>query len=543
MAEKFTSLLANTINFPRWFIEKQDADNSQLAKIAMVKETYASIPDSSVKIEDKEISGYINKHKKEFKQEETRNVSFVSFSASPSAADSQAVKNKLVELKPQFENSDNIEQFLASEGVSNYYSGYINGKTIQIGAKDSIFRTPSGSVYGPYLDGDNYVLAKVEGVKQIPDTVKLRHILIATVQRDPKSGQSYPIRDTVAAYKLADSLRSAIASGSNFDSLVVKFSEDPGSKDKAGVYEDVVSGKMVPSFNDFIFTNPVGSKGIVKTDFGYHYIEILSQKGGGSGYKIAYLPKEIVASQETDNAALNAANQFAAEASNQKAFDENYEKQLKPKGIMKGVATDIKPADAEIRSLGNSRTFVRNVYGAERGDVLKPERIGNDYVVAVVTEVFEEGTQGVNRARGTVEPILRNKKKAELLQKKIGNITTLEAAAAALGGKQIEVVDSLRMSSTQSSALGYEPRVVGASFNPANKGKVVPASLEGINGVYVIRVDNISSTPVTSGSVAEQRKSRYEQIRQYITNPNAPQNPVNILRNAATIKDNRSKVF
>ena len=36
---------------------------------------------------------------------------------------------------------------------------------------------------------------------------------------------------------------------------------------------------MVPEFNDFIFGNPVGSKGIVKTEFGYHYIEILSQKG------------------------------------------------------------------------------------------------------------------------------------------------------------------------------------------------------------------------------------------------------------------------
>ena len=36
---------------------------------------------------------------------------------------------------------------------------------------------------------------------------------------------------------------------------------------------------MVATFNDFIFLNPVGSKGVVKTEFGYHYIEILSQKG------------------------------------------------------------------------------------------------------------------------------------------------------------------------------------------------------------------------------------------------------------------------
>ena len=508
-----------------------------------MKEVYASIPDSTVKIEDKEIADYISKHKKDFKQEESRSISYVTFSAAPNAGDSIAVKNKLLELKPQFAGSDNIELFLASEGASNYYDGYISGHAIQIPVKDSIFRTPVGEVYGPYLDGNNYVLAKLEGIKQMPDTVKVRHILVATSQRDPQTGQSYPTRDTVTAYNLADSLRKEIAKGANFDSLVAKFSDDQGSKDKGGVYENVPSGQMVPPFNDFIFLNPVGTKGIVKTEFGYHYIEILSQKGNSPAYKIAYLPKEIFASQETDNAAQNAANQFAGDSRDQKAFDENYMKQLQPKGVQKGIATDIKPTDADIRGLGNSRAFVRNIFDAKKGDVLKPERIEDNYVVAVVTEVFEEGTQGVNRARSVVEPILRNKKKAELLKKKIGTITTLEAAATALGGKEIETVDSLRMNAAKSPAYGYEPKVLGASFNPLNKGKLVPEALEGVNGVYVVRVNSVTSTPVTGGSVTDQQKSLYEQRKQFVSNPNGPLYPVTILKNAATIKDERAKVY
>jgi peptidyl-prolyl cis-trans isomerase D len=377
----------------------------------------------------------------------------------------------------------------------------------------------------------------------MPDTVKVRHILIGTTQRDPQTGQSYPIRDTTVAYNLADSLRKAIAGGSNFDSLVVKFSDDPGSKDKGGVYESVPSGQMVPAFNDFIFLNPVGTKGVVKTDFGSHYIEILSQKGGGAGYKIAYLPKEIIASQETDNAAQNAANQFAGDSPDGKAFGANYEKQLKPKGILNAIATDIKPVDADIRGLGNSRALVRNIFEAKKGEVLRPERVGDNYIVAIVTDIFEEGTQSVARARLVVEPILRNKKKAEMLKKKVGNVTTLEAAATALGGKQIEPVDSLRMNSSMSPALGYEPKVTGAVFNPANKGKVVPEVLEGSNGVYVVQVNNVTTTPVTAGSVEEQRKAKYEQGKQFLSNPNAPSNPVTILRQAATIKDNRAKIY
>ena len=104
-----------------------------------------------------------------------------------------------------------------------------------------------------------------------------------------------------------------------------------------------------------------------------------------------------------------------------------------------------------------------------------------------------------------------NHKKAEILQKKIGTVSTLEAAAAALGGKTIEVADSIRLSGTQTSIVASEPKVIGAAFNPANKGKVVPQVIEGSSGVYVIRVDNVTATAVANANVAEQRKAKYQE--------------------------------
>ncbi len=541
--QKYVSLISTSSNFARWYIEKYNGDNSQMAKISMVKEVYTSIPDSSIKIDEKEIADYISKHKDDYKQEESRSINFVSFNASPSAADSIDTKNKLLGLKDAFDSATNLEQFLAGEGVTNFYNGYINGKTIQIGMKDSIFKTPVGSVFGPYLDGGSYVLARVEGVKQMPDTVKVRHILIATSQRDPQSGQMYPSKDTLVAKKLIDSLQTAIRNGSNFDSLCAKFSDD-GTKDKGGIYDNVYSGQMVGPFNDFIFLNPVGTKGVVKTEFGYHYIEILSQKGGGNGYKIAYLPKEITASSETDNNAMNMANQFAGDSRDQKSFDETFEKTLKPKGLVKGTATGITPIGSEIRGVGFSRSFVKNIYAARLGEVLKPERVDDKYVVAVVTETLKEGTQSVAVAGPQVEQLLKQKKKATLLKQKVGKVTTLEAAAAALGNKPIEVVDSLRMSTKGNvSSMGYEPRVNGAVFNPANKGKVVPEVLEGLNGVYVVRVENVSVTPLTNANVADIRKQFYAQSKQFIENPQGPGYPAAALKNAATIKDNRADKF
>jgi len=240
----------------------------------------------------------------------------------------------------------------------------------------------------------------------------------------------------------------------DFCVLAKQVSEDPGSKDKGGLYEDVPSGKMTPPFNDYIFLNPTGSKGIVKTEFGFHYIEILSQKGSGPAYKVGYLPKEILSSQETDNKAQEEANQFAGDSRDLKSFEANFEKNLKPKGFVKGIATEIKPADAQVQGVGLARGLVRNIYEAKQGEVLKPERAGEAYIVAVVTDILKEGTQSAAKARPMVEPLLRNKKKAEMLKQKIGKVTTLETAAAALGGKPIETIDSVRMNGSQSNAIG-----------------------------------------------------------------------------------------
>lgn len=527
--DKYISLLVNSVNHPRWYVEKQNADASQMAKVSYVNEVYTSIADSTIKIEDKAITDYISKYKDVYRQPESRGIAYVSFSAAPSKGDSAASKDKLLLDKEEFDTTANVETFLMSKGMSNFYNGYINGKTIQIGAKDSIFRTPVGNVYGPYLDGGSYAMARVLGVRPMPDSAKVRHILIGT------SG-----RDSAAARKLVDSIATAIARGANFDSLCAKYSEDGGSKDKGGVYESIYSGQMVPPFNDFAFLSPVGAKGVVKTDFGFHYMEVLSQKGSGTGYKIAYLTREIEASKETDNQASENANKFASDIKDLKTFNDVYEKEWKAKGFIKAVASNITPTGSDITGLGSSRSFVRDIYAAKKGEVLKPESIENKYVVAVVTEVEEEGLMSAAKARMYVEPLLRNKKKAEILKQKAGKVSTLEAAITAFGGaKQIQVADSIRMTGS-TSKLGYEPKIIGAAFNPANKGKVIPEALDGVNGVYVVRVDEVTSTAVANGDVAAQRKAQAEQKKQSVTNAQTPYFPLNILRNAATVKDKRA---
>ncbi|HWJ03808.1 MAG TPA: peptidylprolyl isomerase, partial [Verrucomicrobiae bacterium] len=266
-------------------------------------------------------------------------------------------------------------------------------------------------------------------------------------------------------------------------------------------------------------------------------VEVLGQKGSQPYYKIAYLAKPIVPSNETDQAASSAASLFAGDARNLKAFNENFDKNLKTKGYNKLVAQDIRPSDFSIQGLGSNRQLVRNIFDADQGDVLQPERVGDAYVVAAVTDVNEKGMMSVAKARTVVEPVLRNQKKAEQIRQKIGKVSTLEAASAALG-QPIQVADSLHLNGAN-AVFGYEGKVVGAVFNPANKGKVVPEAIEGQSGVYVLRVDNIATAPVMSADVQQQQQMLKQQARQGLMY----RNPVQALQEAAEITDNRAKFY
>jgi len=388
-------------------------------------------------------------------------------------------------------------------------------------------------VYGPYLDGNAYTLAKTIEVKQWPDTVKVRHILIGTQQQN-QQGQMVPIREDSTAKKLADSIATAIKNGSNFDSLVVKFSDDQGSKDKGGLYENVYVGQMVPPFNDFIFSHKVGDKDVVKTDFGYHYIEVLAQKGNSPAYKLAYVTKSIYPSSATDDSVNNAANQFAGNSRDQKSFDDNFEKSLRSKGLNKLLASDIKASDAAVNQVLVSRPLVKAIFNAAKGDVLQPVRVGDNYIVATVTDINKEGVQSVTRARPMVEIVLLKRKKAQQLIQKIGKVSTLEAVATTMN-QPVQVADSLRM--TGGKNFGYEPRVIGASFNPGNSSKVITDAIEGSEGVFAVKVENVSATSVANANIDDQRKQLEQTLRQ------RQGYPTQILMKTASIKDNRAKFF
>lgn len=532
--EKFIGLIGKSFYVPKWLVEKRNTDNSQVAAISYVNVPYTSIADSTIKVSDDDVRKYVEEHKEGFKQDKTRGIEYVMFNAAPSTADSAAVRDRVEKLKDSFATTSDIKSFFLRENSQTpYYESNISRSEIKIANIDSIVKTPVGAVYGPYLDGNAYTLARIVSAKQWPDTVKVRHILIATHQQNPQTGELQPVKFDSTARRIADSVELAIRNGANFDSLCAKYSDD-GNKNTGGVYEGVTTGRMVPAFNDFIFGRPVGSKGVVKTDFGYHYVEVLSQKGSSPAYNIAYFSQPIYPSELTTNTAHQQASSFAAESRNRQAFEDN----VKKKNLNKFTAFDIQPLETNIPGVGSSRELVRWIFNeAEIGSVsAQPFFIGDKYIVPVLVNSYEKGTMSVEKARPLIEYKIRNRKKAEQIAQKVGMPASLDAVNKAVN-QPVQQLDSVQFAASYIPNLGNEAKLIGASFNKNYQAKVSDP-IFGEIGVYYIKINNISAMASAAGldvKLQQQMAAQQAQRASYMV--------IETLKKAADIKDNRYKFY
>ena len=526
LRNKYQALIVKGLQLPTWMVQKQYNESNSIANIDIIGVPYANISDSTIKVTDDEVASYIKENAAAFQVEEaSKSINFVGFSAAPTSADSTNVLNSITALKADFQAAQDPAVFLNKVGSDlPFYNSFISGKSIQIPNKEAIIAAGVGNAYGPYVDGKNYTIAKVIGVKQWPDSASVRHILITTAGQN---GQL--VRDDSTAKKLIDSIRFAIAGGASFDAMVLKYSEDAGSKEKGGKYEMFPQAQMVGPFNDFSFDNSVGTKGVVKTDFGYHYIEVLKQTPRSPAYKIAYLSKAILPSSETIGAASAAAAAFATASKDIKSFNQEavkLNKQTFP-------AVGIKSMDYEIPGLGESRSLVRWVYENDLNSVSEPTEIGDSYFVAIITGEEKAGLASVASAKPQVEGILRDQKKATQIKQSFkGN--TMEAIAAN-AKTVVQPADSINFNYSLIPGIGNEPKLVGAAFNKAFLNKP-SAPIAGNAGVFVISVKSQGAKAATQDLVSFE-SDLLNRTRSVIYRTNIA------LKKVAKIKDNRMKVY
>ena len=531
LATKYSGLLSASAYYPAWMKNRDVAETNNFATISYVAVPYTDISDSTVKVTDEDVTNYVQKHKDLFKQEAGRKISYLTFSQLPTAVDSTGAKANIEKIKTAFATDTNAKAFVARNGsFIDYNDAFLPKEKINSDNIDTILSAPQGTVYGPYVEQGGYVLAKVIGSSQLPDSVNARHILIAL--NDNQTGQ--PLRTDAAAKTLADSILTAVKAGADFGALAVKYSAD-GSKDKGGDLGTFGYGMMVPEFNEFSFTKPAGSTEVVQTQYGYHVINIVKQTNFKPAYKIAFIGKEIAPSELT----ITNASMQATKASSQKTATA-LSKYAAANGLgLTQIPTPIKENDFSVGALQDARQLVKWAFEANKGDVSEPFNIGNQFVVVTVDKIEKEGVQDVFTARNGAEAIIRNQKKAKIIKDKLTDKVTLESAAAAYS-KQVQQAgadSSLTFSAQMVNGVGVEPKLVGAAFNKAFSSKVSPA-IEGTNAVYVVKVNGVQTKSLDTPEAINQKAAIKLGVIRSQTN-----NWFESLRKQADIKDNRSKFF
>ena len=514
------------------------------ADLKYVQIPFSSIPDSVLKIKKSDIKNYIKKHSKKYEVEASRDLVYVQFKEQASLEDEQAIQAELSALVDDkvefneaakanetvigFKNSSDANAFVNANSSVKYNNNFVFESSLPKADLKAMVSLELNDVYGPYKEGDSYKLSKLVAKKMISDSTKVRHILIpfvGGVRVDPS------VTSTDAQAKAqADSIYKVLKTNrSKFNSLLV-LSSDKVSNEKDGVIEFAYTDGFAEEFKAYSFENSKGSLGVVKTDFGYHVIEILSQGPKQQAYKIATIVQEIEPSVKTIDDVFKNKSKFeiaiAKSDFNEVSDQANYKTM---------PVSSIKELDESIPGIGMQRAIVRWSFedGTEVGDFKSFNISGGGFVVAKITAVNEKGLMSVEKASVTALPEIRKEKKAALI---IGRIsaTTLDAIASE-EGQTVKTAISVNMKNPTLSGAGREPKVIGTVFGLTEG--ATSKLVVGLNGVYAVQL-----TKLTTASELPNYQAAANRVGQ------AKSNAVNsklytALKDAAEIEDNRASFY
>ncbi len=498
---------------------------------------FSSVKDTDVKISDAEITEYMKKNEKKYKSEESREVEYVLIPDKASAEDENEVKTTINSLMnsrvvynqatskndtlPGFRNAVNTAEFVNANSDIPYDSTYVAKKDLPAEQAEQLFNLPQGEIYGPYMRGQYYCISKSMG-RKAGATAKASHILISYEGTQVPNKKEKRTKEQAKA-KAEQLLAQVQANPSSFLMLALTNSDD-SSAQQGGDLGYFGQGQMVKPFNDFVFNNPVGKIGLVETDFGFHIINITDKQ---DAVRLATIGQKIEPSDATSDKLYTQAVKFEMDAN-----EKDFEKTAKAANIPVNPSVKVKVMDENFGATGNQRQIVRWAFDKQTnvGDVKRFEVVNLGNVIAKLKKVNEKGLMAIEDARPSIEPILKNKKKAEMIKAKMKG-SSLQAIATASGVAIQQAVD-LTVDNANIPNAGFERKVVGTAFaTGVNK---ISAPIEGNAGVYVVKPTLINKAPAM-----KDHKIWKEKIKQEVSGYSGRVIPA--LKEEADIEDNRAQ--
>ncbi len=517
---KYKNLVKKGMFIPsKWASEESEARN-KMVDFEFVMARFATISDSLVTVSDAEIKKYYRDNEKLFKQDETREIEYITFDIEPTEADKQAILDAITKMKNDFSKPEIDPVQFVNLNSDESYTG-INQKASEFNTpiEEFLKNASVNEVFGPYFENESYKIARVVAIKQVPDSVKARHILIR--ENSPE-----------ATNAIADSLMNLIKKGANFVDLARKHSTDQGSAVNGGDLGWFTEGQMVKPFNDASFNGKKGDVVKVESQFGVHIINITDQGKPTTKYQVATLARKISYSSKTYQDVYSRANKFASINNSVAKFNEAVTKE----NLTKRFGRELRKNDRNVGNLESPRDLVKWAFDSKVGSLSKVFEFGDQFVIALLTNATKEGVQAMELVKPQIQRELINNKKAEMLVDKFNLAVKENGTMTAIAKKMnstIQIVQDISFGSQQVPGAGIEPALVSLAVNsPANQ---VSKPIKGNNGVFVVKVINVENIGVNPEDIRQELTRNIDMGIDYQL--------IESIKENAEIEDNRSKFY
>ena len=517
---KYGSLFAAS-NFQNpLMLKRAIADNNNTTNVDFVLVPSAFVQDSTIKVSNDEIQKYYNEHKSLYRQNASRDMEYVVFEVTPSAADIEATREAMNNIYDEFSTTDAVKSFLARNSerqLSEYWyrPGELN--TISSDLDEFVFSNAAGT--SPIVsDNENVFYAgRIMATAQVPDSIYVRHIL-------------FGINDTQAK---VDSVLAVLQKGESFSNVASSVSVDTQSAADGGQGNIgwLTQTYMIPGFESAL-TAQIGKPFVLKTQYGTHIVEVTRKTAPVAKKQVAILQKSSLASNETFNDYYAQASKFAKLASGEY---KNYKAAVDTLGVYSHPMTAIQESNDTYGSINQAKEVTRWVFDNKVGKVSDIITVNNNYFfVATVTGIHKEGIATLDETRETIRQQLYAEKAAEKaaadVAEQIKGMTDLQEIAEKLNSSVSEGVD-VRFASL--NGQGLDPKFIGAA-TVAPEGQIC-GPVAGTIGTYVFKVNNRDTGAFYTEDDA---KSNAEQMASYMSQMILP-----VMMLDADVKDNRARFF
>jgi peptidyl-prolyl cis-trans isomerase D len=289
------------------------------------------------------------------------------------------------------------------------------------------------------------------------ERVRARHILLR-VEDDSQAAE--------VEARLVE-IRSRIEAGEDFAALASEHSDDPSSKVRGGDLGFFGRGAMVGAFEDAAFGGAPGQLvGPVRTNFGYHLIEVLEKQPGGTRTledARDEIYSTLVVDRAADLAATKARDLATLLARDKPADASAFEAQAAGEQGLEFQSVEPFGRDDVVPGIGRATQFSSTAFALDTGETSEAVQVTDGWAVLRVDEIVPPRLPELSEVRREVESAVLTQAQRLAAERRLE-----EARQSLAGGSTLDdVAAELDLDVQESGQFGGDGRITSLGSQPA----------------------------------------------------------------------------